>query len=558
MTSWLKATQRRVKETILQSVGAHDKTLDQEFDDRCAKFISFYRDLTKVHMSMQLWLDSVDLLCGSWVGMGESLTKFCTSNDSDSSLYDLAKGFSSIGNDVNIILKGIMKSIFIDRCLKPIESILAIVPIINQKIQERKNILLDVAFYNSKKQSEKSSGKDDNHPNVIKIINKLNESERLLKNLTDDIESCIDQLCSARPFMLGPEIASLIACMETFPLIISQKVGQMTSLIPQTASTKCLLLASIETAEINLKSNGIVESLKSNSSSFPIEPVLRRTGAMGGTTGGYGHAGFLEGLMSTVDLLLRSSDPSLRNSGNLDLDSTRESMSISRDSQSIRISSSSTNSNSGSGLNSTSLNYDLAQIRSSSPSPNTLNNPPSRALTAGKRQVIKLGSDRPVSTKLTNPIDVSNNSNNSNNYNNNNLSNSSNEPSHVTRPLSTLKPSYPPPKPPKDDSSVSSSSSSTSILNGDNNNNNNNSNGNSIASKRIPSKRLTGSALLMSGRPRDLLGASSSSSVSSTSGLNQSDSLEDVSEEGIEYDRWQESNCKFYLFFNSFSFSFLR
>lgn len=44
----------------------------------------------------------------------------------------------------------------------------------------------------------------------------------------------------------------------------------------------------------------------------------------------------------------------------------------------------------------------------------------------------------------------------------------------------------------------------------------------------------------MSGRPRDTLGISSTTSPSPT--LNESESLEEVSEEGIEYDRWKENN----------------
>ena len=438
-------------------------------------------------------------------------------SSSSNALSEIIKGFSSIGFDVNVTLRETMRKIFIDRCLTPIAKILEIVPIIEVKIQERKNLLLDVGFYNSKRQSERNSGKDDNHPNLIKIINKLSEAERQLKNLTDDIENCIDQLCVARPFMLGPEIAALIACMETFPLIISQKVGQITPLIPQTASTKCLLLASIETDEKDLKSNGIIETLKRNST-FPIEPVLRRTGAMGGTAGGYGHAGFLEELMSSVDLL-KSNVPNLRNAGNPDTnDINRESMNTSRDSQSTRISSSSTTS------------ADSSQFRSSSPSPNINNRP----IATTKRPVIKLG-DRPISTKnmqivdtpppSSSPLLLSSSSLPIATTSGNNTT--SNEPSHVTRPLSMAKPSYPPPKPPKNND----------IDNGEN------------SSRRTPSKRLTGSAVLMSGRPRDLLGISTTSSSPSPSTLNQSESFDSISENDEEYDRWQKNNGNLYFLF---------
>lgn len=453
MSSWLKATQRRVKETILQSVGAHDKTDDLQFDEICYKFQLFTRDITKVHMSMQLWLDSIDLFCASWIGMGESLCTFCSipppstgdginTSEAELPLYQISQAFKSIGADMNSIFKGILKTIFIDRCLKPIESILAIVPIINTKIQERKNVLLDVGFYKSKRQSELSSGKDPEHPNVVKLTNKLNESNRVLELLSNDIINCVEELSYARSSMLGPEIAALLACMETFPALIAQKVAQLHPLIPQSASTKCLLLASIEVADNNLKSTNLVESLRSDSSIFPVEPTLRRTGAVGGTAGGYGHAGFLEGLMSTVDNLLKQSSSSSnlkQASGEID---PRDSVLSSRDSQSMRITSSSNNS------------------ESSSPSSATNNRP----ITSTKRPVIKLGQERPISARIPNE--------------------SSNEQS--SRPVSAPKPSFVPPKPPDDPSNRESDDS-----------------------RRIPSQKLTASALLMSGSPRRLLGATS-------------------------------------------------
>jgi bridging integrator 3 len=451
MSSWLKATQRRVKETILQSVGAHNKTDDLKFDEICHKFTNFSRDLVKVHMTMQLWLDSIDLFCSSWVGMGESLTAFCTlsseqnSDTQNLSLHQLSKTFCLIGADVNSTLRGILKTIFMDRCLKPIESILAIVPIVNQKIQERKNVLLDVGFYKSKRQSELSSGKDPEHPSVVKLTNKLNESNRILETLSNDVISCVEELSYARANMLGPEIAALLACMETFPALIAQKVAQLHPLIPQTASTKCLLLASLEAADSSLKSNALVDSLRNDPSIFPVEPTLRRTGAFGGTSGGYGQAGFLEGLMSSFDTLMKQSSPMNSKANAADIE-FRDS-STSRDSQSTRISSSSNFSDTSS-----------TQTASQSVS--------CRVTSSTKRPIIKLGQDRPLSARV--PFESS-------------------TESSSWRPTSAPKPSFVPPKPPTSTSDDSAEP----------------------GTRRIPSKRFTASALLMSGSPRQLLGAAS-------------------------------------------------
>jgi hypothetical protein len=464
MSSWLKATQRRVKETILQSVGAHDKTEDQEFDEICGRFTNFSRDLVKVHMAMQLWLDSIDLFCGAWIGIGESLTTFCspdggggsstngTSSEEILPLHQLSKVFTTIGNDVNTSLKNVLKVVFIDRCLKPIESILAIVPILNSKIQERKKVLLDVGFYKSKRQSELSSGKEIDHPTMIKITNKLNDSTRILELLSNDIINCVDELSFAKTKMLGPEIAALFSCMETFSNLISTKISQLYPLVPQTASTKCLLIASLETAESHLKSNQLVEILRTNpAQNFPLEPILRRNGAVGGTAGGYGHAGFLEGLMSTCDTLLKQAAATASTSPSSSINLKNSSLSaesIERDSltRDSRISTSSSN------------NSDTV----SGNRPSGSNKRPEST----KRPVIKLGQDRPFSSKMTNEA-VS-------------------EALKESRPSSGSKPSFLPPKPP---GSIESSG------------------GESETNRRVPSQRFTASALRLSGSPRHLLGS---------------------------------------------------
>ena len=310
VSTWLKATQRRVKETILQSVGAHDKTDDGHFDQKYQSFVTFSRDLAKVHLSMQLWLDSIDLVCASSVGIGESLTSFCSVSDAGncSPLLDIARCFHAISSDINTIVRTTLRSTFIDRCMKPIESILAVLPVVQEKMQKRKALRLDADFYRSKLASEQGTGKAGDHPTVTKISNKLNEANKSLHMVTSELISLIDELNAQRQSVLGPEIAAMMACMQTLHSTASSHLSQLSPLLPQSASTTCLLLASFETQR-GLWSPPIVEELlaRTPSTSFPLQPVLVRPAAAGGATGGYGYTPMVNGVQSSMDSLLRAS-----------------------------------------------------------------------------------------------------------------------------------------------------------------------------------------------------------------------------------------------------------
>jgi bridging integrator 3 len=308
VSNWFKATQRRMKETILQTVGAHDKTDDGLFDEKHQSFVAFSRDLAKVHLSLQLWLDSMDLLCASSVGIGESLSAFCAASErgNESPLLDVAQAFHAISTDFNTVMRANMRSTFIDRCLKPIESILAIVPVVNDKMQKRKHLRLDTDFYRSKLASEQSAGKSEDHPAVVKIAYKLTEATKTLDAITSELVSCIDELSCQREFMLGPEMAAMVACMQTFYASYSSNLAQISPMIPQSASTSCLLLASFE-AQKSLSSKELISKMQAKTSTFPMQPVFIRPNAQGGSAGGYGYTPLVAGAQSKVDSLISSS-----------------------------------------------------------------------------------------------------------------------------------------------------------------------------------------------------------------------------------------------------------
>jgi hypothetical protein len=412
-------------------------------------------------MSLQLLLDSIDIMCASFVGAGETLSSFCVvGDDSNITMSELSKAFLAVGNDINNTLKGAMRLIFIDRVLKPIESILAIVPLMNQKIQDRKNVLLDSAFYKSKLQSELSSGKDNDHPTVQKLTNKFNEANKSLNSLSTEVINCIEEIDLNRPAMLGPEIAALVACMDCLPAAISRHCAQLNPLIPQAASTKCLLLASFSASESNLKSPPLIANLKSNGSQLPCKPIYMRPGALGGTTGGYGHIGFIEGIVSPVDSLLQSS--SFSSLPTAALSPSRDSTSLSwRDSRAMSLK--------------------PTDPTSPSSSSNSTNPPSNSRIISSKRPVVKLGEDlRPASTRAGAP-----------------KASPPPESSTSPRPLSMpAKPILPPPKPPSAGGLPQTLPPSSR--------------------GRLSSVLMTASAAAASGSPRHVLGMSTDSGGSSS------------------------------------------
>jgi hypothetical protein len=62
--------------------------------------------------------------------------------------------FSTINKDIEVSLGGVTKSSIIAKCIEPILSILALVPAIDKKVSERKQLLLDYDFYKAKLQQE--------------------------------------------------------------------------------------------------------------------------------------------------------------------------------------------------------------------------------------------------------------------------------------------------------------------------------------------------------------------------------------------------------------------
>lgn len=280
-----------MKEGFFQAVGLHTGTEDQEFDGRLSKFLHFSKDLEKLNASMIMWLECLDVMCASTVCISENISRFCENNDDGEPLKHVAHAFSAVEGDINNTLRKTVKLVFTDRCIKPIEAILSIVPLINAKVQDRKNLLLDHDFYKSKLQSEMAAGKDNNHPVIIKVSNKLSEVSKSLEGATSIIVEVVDEVLSFQPKMLQPEIAAMLACMYTLSSSTTSMLEKLLPLVPQSASTSCLLASLIQSDK--LPHNEIVRTVREKlSAETSITPVYARPGALGGTAGGYGYIEF--------------------------------------------------------------------------------------------------------------------------------------------------------------------------------------------------------------------------------------------------------------------------
>lgn len=278
--SWFKVAQRRVKEGLLQAVGAHQGTEDKEFDDRVAKFQQMMRDLHKIQLSTQHWIEAVDAMCTASVKLSEGLAQFHGSEATSTTLHDLTRCICAVQTDAQNVFRKSIRNTYIERVIKPIESILSIEPIVKEKLDKRKNLLLDSDFYKSKLQNEVASGKDATHPTVEKIARKLMESNKALNAMCEEIVAIFDEVEQNRQFMLGPELSAWVACQHS--VATAAPLQQVLPLMPQSAATLCLISTHTE-ANCRLQGPEIIRKLRSAPPShLPLQPIYQRPRSLGG------------------------------------------------------------------------------------------------------------------------------------------------------------------------------------------------------------------------------------------------------------------------------------
>lgn len=331
----LHTNRRRVKETILQSVGVHHAHEDPVLEAKMKDFHRHAEALARVREAMQIWSDAVDALCAAQVILADSLSAYLDEshdNHGDNSnrqraassdhfysqgpYRDIATALKNIQLNINNNLRPVIHETFYERCLQPTEAILSLVPAINEKYQERKAVLLDFDAYNARIESDTSKGKEANH----KTLSKLDKTTKELAACQGTINHALDEFNKAKPHLLGSELAAVVSCMYYFASASSGLMGKLLPFLPQASSTLCIMceksqriqqghhksgrhlshLLSTHSRSANAAqqishdtqkmSDSILTGSNDLSGLTIAAPIVARSDMLGGQTGGYGES----------------------------------------------------------------------------------------------------------------------------------------------------------------------------------------------------------------------------------------------------------------------------
>ena len=304
-------------------------------------------ELHRVKESMELWLETFDMFCSSSHMLGGVFKNFFsmgTSGTTKNSTYlYTATAFEEILKDLKNIIQPSVKELFINRCLKPLLSILALVPPINEQILSRKTMLLDFDSFRAKLEKEIAAGRDASHPSSNKNLAKLDESSKRLWEAQLNIYALFDEFENAKGIMLGAEFTAFLGCFYHHSSATSDLVGLLLPALPQVCSSLAILDSKLQifsgnnaqqtasavlletlaprksesSSSLDQKPDGESDSVDipsdeqfsaaANSNLFlqlpsarfiaklekeqalnPLPPIVRRTEILGGAYGGYG------------------------------------------------------------------------------------------------------------------------------------------------------------------------------------------------------------------------------------------------------------------------------
>lgn len=300
--NWLFAKKRRAQERVLQAVGAHQGTEDEIFERKYEEFKAYAADVQRCHDAFLLAIDSIDIFSNSCLCVGDSFKQLhinpnVTGNHSSSMNNPvLNKAQSSaikmgtitdlnynIGYDINEHLHQNIRTLLIEKCVKPTAYILNQLPAIDAKVAERKRILLDYDYFKAKlhRQHESLANSNANvmSDNYAKIAEKLNEKMQELAQVQIDVEIAMEEFDAARTTMLAPEIAVYNACMYYYSTSTAMLFSQLFTFMPQSAQELDHLVAitGISTLNPTLLNNdemNMNSTIYSDLASSPLNTTL--------------------------------------------------------------------------------------------------------------------------------------------------------------------------------------------------------------------------------------------------------------------------------------------
>lgn len=275
---------------MLQAVGAHQATQDDDFQRKYRGFKAQVADIQRVGQAMQLWMEAYSALSLASSHLAESLSQLHPNYEINYPLDAACNIYSAVSRNINDVIKPAVLRSMQDRCIAPINAILALVPEIEDNYEERRKVMLDYDFYKSKIQGDGSSSR---------VGAKMQEKVKELVRLQELLDVSLNEFEDARHFLLGPEIAAFVGCAYYANAAAASVNAQAVQVLPQSASTITSLAvqtrlppvpanvmgsASILEAQLSYQR---IKFMKNNGVYYVAQPTYARPLVLGGMTGGY-------------------------------------------------------------------------------------------------------------------------------------------------------------------------------------------------------------------------------------------------------------------------------
>jgi hypothetical protein len=146
-----------------------------------------------------------------------------------------------------------------EMCLRPLESILSLSALVNEKEKIIKSSTLDCDHFKSRKDSELLSGKLSDHPTVVKLTEQLKDAERIVEWETLCVMNFFDRIDVHMSTMLGPETSVLVGTLQFSHNSSSHLLSQLNTFLPQSAATICELSSLFEEQKGSLTSPRLMQ-----------------------------------------------------------------------------------------------------------------------------------------------------------------------------------------------------------------------------------------------------------------------------------------------------------
>lgn len=273
---------------------------------------------------MELWMESLEAFCASSHMLSEQWKHFHTHSPyaaadatSQSPFGDVSVEMDRILTNLHQVVQPAIKETFTNRCLQPVLAILSLVPPIQDRLQQRKALLLDYDAHKAKIQKKMAAAGGSVEPSARRT-EKFDETTLRLRTVQAELQANLAEFELARPVTLGPELAAFTGCIHSFASSLSTSSSQLLPCIPQAASSLARISHVVAELGLNPPRNRYSTKLLKVPDGFStprtslkvLDPVVSRAEAAGGSYGGYSPTGSTT--MTSAQISVDSEDTSTR------------------------------------------------------------------------------------------------------------------------------------------------------------------------------------------------------------------------------------------------------